>query len=374
MCVIIHLPPNARMKKEHLVNAVHNNHHSWGLVLVDGNNRSQLIRKCPQEGKYDPEEIWDILEDNLDVHRYLHLRNTTRGATNDENTQPFQVYSSDTRQVYFFHNGTLNSFGATTGGMYVNGIWKQTVGTENNISDTRDFCEKILQPALIRWHGPDGPADYNDQYFNSLIMDKQWTTSSKGMFVSNDMPPKYYGAGWSQYKQDDPDAPIIMVSNQDYFNTVTRGPAKPASGVAGDGFFPDKQTNKEAEKTGATGSTTGNETTGKNNPLGMEVVPFMTSSLVVNPTIVKSLEGFFEGLEEGPKDNDDYSALANIACEEWYSFICAESTCNWSIAAMLEFMSSAVASEHKKRVALEGKLERAQKLIEQQQKGVKHAA
>lgn len=210
MCVIINLPPKAKMNYDHFFNACHNNWHSWGLILKDGNNKLQVLKDCPEKGN-DPEVIWKLLEDNEDIERTVHLRHTTKGGTNMMNAQPFNVYNSEKREIYFMHNGTLYTFGTNMSG-------------QDDKSDTLDFCEKIIQPALLRWRGENGDADYTDPEFRRLILDKQWNTNSRGLFISNFGPNLYYGNDWKEYKQTDESLPVIRVSNNDYFDRVTRGP------------------------------------------------------------------------------------------------------------------------------------------------------
>ncbi|AXP07762.1 putative glutamine amidotransferase [Sinorhizobium phage phiM6] len=211
MCAIIHLPAETQLDKEHLYNCVYNNWHSWGLILKDANGKMQMLKDCPEK-ENDPELIWKMLEDNKDIERVLHLRHTTRGETNMENAQPFEVYSSDTRQVFFAHNGTLYKFG------------ESNIHKKDTISDTRDFCDKILRPSLLRWTGENGKGDYTDKLYWDLIVKEHWAQNSKGIFVSNDLPPRYVGDGWSTYKSGANGE--IKISNNDYFKEVTRGPEK----------------------------------------------------------------------------------------------------------------------------------------------------
>lgn len=210
MCVIITLQPGASFPKDKFANAVYNNWHSWGLVLKDGNGRTQLLRDCP-EGGNDPEVIYKLLEDNKDIHRFLHLRHNTKGATSMENTQPFVPYSSNSREVYFFHNGTLHSFGESG---------------NSGKSDTLDFCEKILTPAFANIDAGNGRGDYSNKFFLNQIFDKNFNSTSTGLFVSggkDHIDTLRIGGGWSQWKQADGE-PEIWVSNTSYFDTVTRGP------------------------------------------------------------------------------------------------------------------------------------------------------
>ncbi|PZQ46785.1 MAG: hypothetical protein DI556_19340 [Rhodovulum sulfidophilum] len=214
MCVIITLAPGASINKDQLFNAVYNNWHGFGLLLKDGNNRLELIKEFDPDGT-NPERVWKLLEDNKDCYRYLHVRHSTKGATDETNVQPFEIYNSSSRQVYFMHNGTLTGFGGTTS-------YGQTPSGK---SDTAEFCEKILAPALLRWSGENGKADYNDELFVKLVVEKQWTYSSTGLFVSNDMEMRRIGNGWSQYKHPDESSEgEVWTSNTSYYDRVQRGP------------------------------------------------------------------------------------------------------------------------------------------------------
>lgn len=209
MCVIMAFAPGAMMNKEQFFNAVYNNWHGYGLILKDENNKTQLIKGFDEKGT-DPEALWKLMEDNKDLQRFLHVRHSTKGSTDETNVQPFPVYNSSSREIYFMHNGTLSGFGDYS---------------KTGKSDTLEFCEKILQPALLAWTGPNGKADYSDEVFVKLIIDKQWSTGSTGLFVSNFQDPKRIGYGWKLYEHPDSSSSgEIWVSNTLYFEKVSRGP------------------------------------------------------------------------------------------------------------------------------------------------------
>lgn len=210
MCVIMAFAPGAMMNKTMFFNAVYNNWHGYGLILRDANEKIELIKGYDENGT-DPEVLWELLEKNIDIERYLHVRHSTKGSTDLDNVQPFSVYNSNTRQVFFMHNGTLTGFGESGG-----------VGK----SDTVDFCEKILAPSLLSWWGPEGKADYTDVIYQKLLVEKSFSYGNTGLFVSNDLPPYRLGNGWSVFTHPvDPESQgEIWVSNKTYFDRLQRGP------------------------------------------------------------------------------------------------------------------------------------------------------
>jgi predicted glutamine amidotransferase len=341
VCVIIHLLPGAMIAKEHLYNAVYNNWHGYGLILKDGNGRLQLIRKFNDKGN-DPEEIYDLLEDNMDIERYLHVRYSTRGAQNLDNTQPFEIYNSASRQVFFMHNGTLGSYGNF-----------QATGK----SDTVEFCEKILQPALLRWTGEKGKADYTDEEFFRLVVEKQWTYASKGLFISNDLPELRIGNGWSEYKQENPDAPKIWVSNTEYFDKLTRGPEhlrreaerkkKEEEERKASTPFP-----RESGQTGGTTSTSGTTTNA--------IKEWNPSLLAKSATILRALSDIVDNWQL-----DDPSLVAKmkfISYDEWKDYVIQEG--EWTTAAVLEKFAEHICTLAKDKAALTRKHDGASKRIE----------
>lgn len=213
MCAILHFAPGSMMNKEQFFNCVYNNWHGYGLILKDGNGRLHLTKDFqPENVGTDPEKLYDLLNDNKDIERFLHVRHSTKGATDETNVQPFCVYHSSAREVYFMHNGTLNSFSDYSG---------------KGKSDTLEFCEKVLQPALLRWDGENGKADYLDKVFLDLVVDTKWSAGSTGFFVSNDLPPQRIGAGWKLYEHPasaNDSYGNIWVSNTMYFKELVRGP------------------------------------------------------------------------------------------------------------------------------------------------------
>lgn len=329
MCVIIALSPQATINKQQLYNAVYNNWHGYGLVLRDQNNRIQVLKGFDELGT-DPEVVWKLLETNKDIERYLHVRHSTKGAADETNVQPFEVYNSNERQVFFMHNGTLSSFG---------GAWNNDQGK----SDTLDFCDKILAPALLRWNGPEGKADYTDADFYRLVVEKQWTSASTGLFVSNDLPMLRIGGGWSEYKHpDDSSSGEVHVSNTSYFDRIQRGPEfqrlenlrkveeekkkkeEMNSNVPFDPTNPNARTRSsimqewDGGQNGHTGTT--------------EVLKFNNSNLAKSPKILKALSDIVNFWDF--EDPADVQKLVFVAYDEWISFIDNEG--EWAVAALIE--------------------------------------
>lgn len=210
MCVIFHLDANTMPNKEKFTNAVYNNWHSWGIV-VRGHDGKLIVEKgVPETKENDPEFLYGLLKKYENCERFLHIRHTTRGETNIENAHPFEIKIDGERTVYFMHNGTLNGFGNLQGGV-------------NSVSDTKEFVDKVLANSLPFWNGPKGRGDYTDPNFKKLVLDKQWTTSSTSIFISDFADPMEYGNAWSVMADSEGDG-NIRVSNMLYFNTVTRGP------------------------------------------------------------------------------------------------------------------------------------------------------
>src|SRR5690606_28430826 len=120
----------------------------------------------------DPEEIYDLLKDNEDLERFLHLRWMTEGDITEENCQPFCAYSSNKREVYFMHNGTLYDYRPKTSRVsYINGVKTEDIG--ETASDSKKFNDEFLAPFLLRFKGEHGPADATDP-FAKMIIAKYW--------------------------------------------------------------------------------------------------------------------------------------------------------------------------------------------------------
>lgn len=256
MCAIWSLLPGQSIDDKMLDNVVGNNLDGWGIVLHDVDAKRLEIKRGFDSQGTDPETIARILEDNNDLVRHVHVRNTTKGANSLDNTHPFCVYSDNNRQVYCLHNGTLHDFGR---------------GNDQR-SDTKVFCEDFLSPLLSRYHGEFGPADYNDPILKG-ILEKYVGYNNRVMLVSNDLEPLRIGT-WKEVSSSV--GHKFLASNDDYFKNIIRGPRRPLAVVPSSGT--------------TTGSAAKTTTTGSNL-----VYPPQNKQVPLSPTTAK---------QEGSKENE----------------------------------------------------------------------
>jgi hypothetical protein len=233
MCVILHVLPGKSVPHEKLFNMAANNWQGWGLVIRRP-QKLELIRKIPKGADLsennplaggntdDLEEIEDILQDNLDCHRYLHLRHATKGSVNMNNCHPFILKNTRSEQTFFMHNGTVSGkFGQIM--TADNKIWRNgsAVEVDDAPSDTRDFIEQKLKEPLEKFvHG-----DYSDPSFQKYIWEPMYREdgqNSRFLFISNKYPDLKVGV-WSTIL-DEKGEPSYYASNILYCDRLERGP------------------------------------------------------------------------------------------------------------------------------------------------------
>lgn len=220
MCVIIRLKPKQMIPGEMLRNAVYNNWHSYGLVTkIDG--RLDIKRKVPESGEVDPDEVYALLQDDFEFERWLHLRHNTAGATTLENTHPFEVFfkqGKNPRHVVWMHNGTLYPYVSKKTTPY-----GSTVDDPDGPSDSKNFVEQVIIPYISSMDFGNGKGDIENFHFQNLIK-KFWTPvhSNRSVFISSDQRPFCIG----EWKEIGEEGNKILVSNDDYFSEVKRGPEK----------------------------------------------------------------------------------------------------------------------------------------------------
>ena len=374
MCVIFAIGAGATVNKTQLFNAVYNNWHGYGLILKDTNGHLQVLRGFDENGT-DPEVVWKLLEDNKDIERYLHVRHSTKGAEDESNVQPFPVYSSNSRDVFFMHNGTLYSFGSNN---------------STGKSDTLEFCEKILTPSLLRWNGTNGKGDYTDEEFYRLIMEKHWNQTSMGLLVSNDLPYVRIGSQWSQYKHpDETSEGEVFVSNTSYFDKVQRGPRflkleelrrereaaekskqereKAAKKNENPGVVEDEDERRflygyDDEWPGSGyhhyGGGSSNDNSG-NKFLEAGIKEWSPSAIAKSPKVLKAIADITN--QWNFEDADDVRRLNAVTYDEWVDFLDDESP--YMVAAFIEELCGQVAKANLMVRFLKKKQERAEKKI-----------
>lgn len=220
MCNIVALKAGVSLPYDKFENMTYNNPHGFGLILKDTKNKKiELIRKCHKDGN-DPKEIYELLEDNIDLERYLHVRWRTDGPIDIDNTHPFTAYYSDKRQVYFMHNGVLNDFKPRPKSVsHVGGQRIEEPGED--VSDSKKFNDEFLSKFLLRLQGEHGSADITDPFFQQIVS-KYWTGGSRGLLVCNDLDPVFINM--KEWKELDLGRGKFMSANDTYFNNLSRGP------------------------------------------------------------------------------------------------------------------------------------------------------
>lgn len=216
MCNIIYLRPGQAILDEHLQNVCYNNWHSFGLI-IKGVNRFEVIRQVPQ-AETDWKEIKELLEENVDFERYLHVRHNTAGSNSLENCHPFQVFKSDDNEVYLMHNGTISEFKPGKWEPLANG--QRWVEDNDGPSDTLNFANIIIKPLMevSKFSTREG---LNDFILKRLV-NKFLTSGNRVLLVNREAghSPIFCG-DWTTFKSGEED---LYCSNDTYFKDVIRGP------------------------------------------------------------------------------------------------------------------------------------------------------
>lgn len=129
MCIIIHRPKGAatRLSKETLARCCDGNPHGFGMMWV---NSGKVLT-----ARYMPSQRKDFIKRALllqeaDVPLCLHFRWATHGAVEKANTHPFIIEKGKSAMM---HNGILS------------------IPCVKGWSDTRTFCNEILQRMPVGW-------------------------------------------------------------------------------------------------------------------------------------------------------------------------------------------------------------------------------
>lgn len=231
--------------KDEFFNSVYNNWNAYGLVtkvpVTDGFHLDIKKKHYGDDGESDPQEIYDLIQKDIEYERFLHLRHTTAGANTAENCQPIDVYYDEKsgNQIVFMHNGTFMSFVPKK----LNGQkWEDD---NEGKSDTVNFVEKVLQPFIPAMNFGTGKGDIQHPLFK-LWFHKFWPDTSRGILISSKYDSITQGS-WDKIKCDKT-GQDIAVSNDTYFKNVTRGPEFMRREEARRRFWEESNKQKEAEK------------------------------------------------------------------------------------------------------------------------------
>ncbi len=209
MCNIFWLSSGVMPKEEEFYNCVYNNWHGYGLITKVG-KALDVKREVPEEN--DPKMLWDLLKDNLEYERFLHLRHATAGDLSLDNAHPFPVISSNKGDVWFMHNGALP------------GMDPKQIATipkddpREKWSDTRYWVETFLTPYL----GSLKTVDIHDATLKKIV-GMAWAANNRGILISSTQKAATLGA-WVTMKGENDE--IYYSANDTYFKNVERGPEK----------------------------------------------------------------------------------------------------------------------------------------------------
>lgn len=205
MCLILVRKPEVQLDYEKIKNACLNNPHGWGYIIPD---RGKLeIRRFFNPKGNDPDQVYDVLDSNLDKQIFLHLRFCTAGEKNKANVHPFPALQSrrDGMQVWLMHNGTVNEY--------------KPVGSSE--SDTYHFTQKVVSPLLKRVMSYTGKKMLLHDPFIDTVITKFANNWSKWVLV--DQYGNYRIIGESDAKEQEEG---YWVSNDYSFRSSYRTPAK----------------------------------------------------------------------------------------------------------------------------------------------------
>lgn len=325
MCKIIILQPGYTLPYDMLETACYNNPHGYGLVLRDPkHNKLQLIKsgESALEKGNDPKEIYDLLKDNEDIERYLHLRWKTEGEISQENVQPFCSFHSDKRQVYFMHNGTLSNWKApTTYDRWENGVKISNQNGQDKRSDSNRFNEIFLSPLLNRFEGANGRGDIEDPIFQT-VLNKFWEIGSvnKGLLISSDQG--YYLINKDNWKEIKVTDGSFWASNDTYFEKVIRGPVHEAREK--------ERKEKEAAENRARFQNHNNNFGKKDSKTLFELKNILLQDKILLSANIKDLMADVDVYSE-----EGMASLKNMTAIEWETFL--EKNKEDSVALLIHF-------------------------------------
>lgn len=228
MCNIIQLHPGQMIPDDKLQNMCYNNWHSFGLVVRIPATKNDIARlditkEVPESGEIDWKKIKDLLDKNIDLERWLHVRHTTAGTTTIDNCHPFDVYYDERtgKQIVFMHNGTLHNFKSKKPNPNSNGSF---IDDDDGPSDTQNYVNQILQPAVAGMDFGDGIGDIQNGLFKRFIRSDWIDDNNRGVLIANDQQALILGKWKLRYFGEKTEENRFLTSNDEYFDEVKRGP------------------------------------------------------------------------------------------------------------------------------------------------------
>lgn len=163
MCLIIDRNPNVKISLEMLKIACDINQHGYGISFiktVKKDSELRILRKVDKDKKNDPKEIHELLNELKAYRVFCHLRHSTVGEVNEENSHPFFPMLKKTHGVDlgFMHNGTLYD-------------WKPT--GQDTKSDSNHFAYNFIRPLGERCAKFVGPGGVLKDHFFEWWIKKQ---------------------------------------------------------------------------------------------------------------------------------------------------------------------------------------------------------
>jgi predicted glutamine amidotransferase len=158
MCVILVREPNVSFPQDKLETACDINKDGFGLSFIDKGKKGPKIVTIRSLDKNDFKSINKELEKVKDRRVFLHLRHSTVGEVNLQNSHPFfPMEEKDGLPVGFMHNGT---------------IWAYKPATGSTDSDSFLFQLGFLKPLLLRtaaFHAFKGEQTLSDWFLGRTI-------------------------------------------------------------------------------------------------------------------------------------------------------------------------------------------------------------